>query len=95
MERSLKLPQADLDTTAEKPGWAEGRLHHKLASLVGDLVKHNVDLQFAKKELESLYIQAILRDNNGNIGLSARSLGMHRNTLSKHIKDLNIVIERP
>ncbi len=95
MERSFTQTQPFADSCEDKAERTRGKLHQKLASLVGDLVKHGVDLQFAKKEMESLYIQAILQANNGNIGLSARALGMHRNTLSKHIKDLNINIERP
>ena len=66
------------------------RLHQKLSSLVVDLVHHDIDLQFAKKELESVYIREILNANKGNIGLSAKALGMHRNTLSKRIKELKI-----
>lgn len=67
-------------------------MHHKLSELVAELINNNIDLQFAKKELESTYIQQILQQHNGNIGLSAKALGMHRNTLSKRIKDLKIAV---
>lgn len=67
-------------------------MHHKLSELVAELINNDIDLQFAKKELESTYIQQILRQHNGNIGHSAKALGMHRNTLSKRIKDLKITV---
>ena len=64
------------------------QLHQKLASLVRSLVKHDIDLSYAKKQLESAYIREILDANQGNIGQTARVLGVHRNTLSKRIKEL-------
>ena len=70
--------------------WSDGQLHHKLISLVGDLVHHGIDLNFAKKEMEAMYICEILRAHNGNIGSSAKALGMHRNTLSRRLKELQI-----
>ncbi|CAM2069045.1 Helix-turn-helix domain-containing protein [Sulfidibacter corallicola] len=70
-------------------------MHHKLSELVAELINNDIDLQFAKKELESTYIREILKRHNGNIGLSAKALGMHRNTLSKRIKDLKIPHLKP
>jgi DNA-binding NtrC family response regulator len=65
-----------------------------LDELVAALLVHDIDLQFAKKQLERTYIQALLRRNQNNIGQTARALGVHRNTLSKHIRELKIVIEK-
>lgn len=70
------------------------KLRGKLVALVKELVDHDIDLQFAKKELEALYISEILSANQGNIGASARALGMHRNTLSKRIKELDIPVTK-
>jgi len=65
-------------------------LHTKLATFVDDLIDHQIDLALAKRELEVAYIKRILSQNKRNIGLSAKSLGIHRNTLSRRMKDLNI-----
>ncbi|MCB1041654.1 MAG: hypothetical protein KDC35_01865 [Acidobacteria bacterium] len=66
-------------------------LHSHLTSFVDLLIDHQIDLGFAKRELETCYIRRILEDNQGHIGKSAASLGMHRNTLSKRIKELEIL----
>ena len=91
MEHYRPTQQPPSDSEKKTPD----HLNRKLAALVGALIEHEIDLQFAKKELESTYIKEILRGNNGNIGLSARALGMHRNTLSKRLKELKIVIPKP
>ena len=87
---NLISPPNSSDAIFEGKSWSEGQLHHKLSSLVGDLVHHGIDLHFAKKELEAMYICEILRANKGNIGSSAKALGMHRNTLSRRLKELQI-----
>lgn len=68
------------------------QLHQRMASLVGDLIKYDIDLGFAKNELESLYIKEVLRENDGNIGNTAKALSIHRNTLSKRMRDLKITV---
>lgn len=94
MENRLN-PPISLNQTGEGDGWSENQLHMKLSSLVNDLVHHNIDLHFARRELESMYISAVLRANHGNIGTTARALGMHRNTLSRRIKELQIQVQTP
>jgi len=69
-------------------------LHRKLDSLVESLLEYGIDLDYARKQLERGYIQALLRDHQGNIGQTARALGVHRNTLSKRIRDLDITVSR-
>lgn len=73
---------------------SQDHLHQTLQQLVHDLINCGVDLTFAKKELETVYIREVLARNGGNIGQSAQALGMHRNTLSKYMKRLKISVER-
>lgn len=54
------------------------------------LFQHQVDLEFAKTQLEARYIHKVLERHNGNISQSARTLGIHRNTLAKRIRDLDV-----
>ncbi|MDJ0837975.1 MAG: helix-turn-helix domain-containing protein [Acidobacteriota bacterium] len=70
------------------------QLHHKLDHLVRALVSNDIDLQFAKQQLEHAYIREVLKAHQGNIGRTAQALGVHRNTLSKRIKDLKIDIPK-
>lgn len=67
-------------------------MHQKLSEFVTDLIEHDIDLQFAKRQLEKAYIQEILLRNHSNIGKSAKKLGIHRNTLAKRIRDLEIQV---
>lgn len=67
-----------------------GDLHRYLVEFVDVLIQHEIDLNFAKRELESCYIRQILTQHDGHIGHSAKELGMHRNTLSKRMKELGI-----
>ena len=75
--------------------WAKLPLHEKLAIFVQDLIGHDIDLKYAKQQLECAYIRRVLDSNKGNIGAAANILGMHRNTLSKRIKDLDILVQKP
>lgn len=83
-------PQLSESQTINLESKRQERLNNKLSSLVNELVQNGIDLQFAKRELESAYIKRILHLHDGNIGASALSLGMHRNTLSKRLRDLDI-----
>lgn len=80
----------------QSPGEKElsDQLHTKLDSLVRSLIKHDIDLKYARKELETAYIREVLKKHQGNIGAAAKALGVHRNTLSKHIKELKITVPK-
>lgn len=65
-------------------------MHEKLSELVTDLIDNSIDLNFAKRQLEAAYIQEILQRNEGNISKSAQVLGIHRNTLTKRMRDLQL-----
>ena len=89
------MPKNTLPPQPPQPDYRlSNKLHLELDGLVHSLIRHDIDLQFAKKQLERAYIQALLRINHNNIGQTARALGVHRNTLSKHMKELKIIIER-
>lgn len=62
----------------------------RLETLVHDMLDCEIDMTYARHSLEKAYISEVLRRNGGNIGRSARALGMHRNTLTKRIRDLKI-----
>ena len=54
-----------------------------MEELVAELVRKEIPLDLAKRELERIYLEQVLATFNGNQSAAARSLGMHRNTLSK------------
>ncbi|MGH7858520.1 MAG: helix-turn-helix domain-containing protein, partial [Candidatus Binatia bacterium] len=56
-------------------------LNGQLTEIVDELVHQGVTLEQARQEFERQFIMASLRSNDWNYCRSARSLGVHRNTL--------------
>ena len=54
--------------------------------LVSELIEKGIKLPEAKKEFEKQYICTILKQNNKNLSMASKVLGMHRNTLSQKIQ---------
>ncbi len=73
---------------------ARKNLKDGLTPIVDELVRRGVSLQQAREEFERQFIQASLRSNGGNLCRSARSLGVHRNTLRNKVSSLGIEMQR-
>ena len=61
-------------------------MRNLMDELIIELVQKEIPLNLAKRELERIYLKRVLADNNGNHSVTARKLGMHRNTLSKKLE---------
>lgn len=72
---------------------AEQTLNGRLFLIVDELVRRGVTLEQARREFERQFIVASLKCNRGNFCRSARSLGVHRNTLRNKVSDLGIGVE--
>jgi DNA-binding protein Fis len=63
-----------------------------MEELIAELVRNDIPLELAKREMERIYLEQVLATVGGNQSAAARKLGMHRNTLSKklepHLSDL-------
>ena len=57
-----------------------------MEELISELVRNEIPLDLAKRELERIYLEQILAANNGNQSAAARKLGIHRNTLAKKLE---------
>ena len=68
----------------------KNNIHGRLLQLVDELVSQGLTLEQARKEFEKQFIVASIRSNDGNLGRSARSLGVHRNTLRNKVSNLGI-----
>ena len=68
-------------------------LKGQLLEIVDELVERGVTLAQARREFEKQFIVASIRSNQGNLGRSARSLGVHRNTLRNKVSNLGIASE--
>lgn len=73
---------------------ARKNLKDGLTPIVDELVRRGVSLQQARQEFERQFITASLRSNGGNLCQSARSLGVHRNTLRNKVSSLGIEMDR-
>lgn len=76
------------DANGKEPN-LNGRLHQ----IVDELVRRGMTLAQARREFERQFIVAALRSNGGNLCRSARSLGVHRNTLRNKVTDLGIGVD--
>lgn len=72
---------------------ADQNLNGRLFQIVDELVRRGVTLEQARREFERQFIVASLKSNRGNFCRSARSLGVHRNTLRNKVSDLGIGAE--
>lgn len=72
---------------------AESNLNGRLYQIVDELVRRGMTLEQARREFERQFIVAALKTHRGNICQSARSLGVHRNTLRNKVSDLGIGAE--
>jgi DNA-binding NtrC family response regulator len=69
---------------------AEQNLNGRLFQIVDELVRRGLTLEQARREFERQFIVASLKTNRGNFCRSAKSLGVHRNTLRNKVSDLGI-----
>ena len=72
---------------------ADQNLNGRLFQIVDELVTRGVTLEQARREFERQFIVASLKSNRGNFCRSAKSLGVHRNTLRNKVCDLGIALE--
>ena len=72
---------------------AQHNLKGQLLEIVDELVERGVTLAQARREFEKQFIVASIKSNEGNLGRSARSLGVHRNTLRNKVCNLGIASE--
>lgn len=67
-------------------------MKEQLASVVLQMYKTGVRCEEAVREFQKTFILTVLRDQRGNQCKSAEKLGMHRNTLRRAIRELQIDI---
>ena len=61
-----------------------------LERLIGEMVDKGIRYDDAQREFEKRFITRVLQSHDGNLGQSAKTLGVHRNTLARKIQELKI-----
>lgn len=61
-------------------------MKNQLEALVNQLVERGIILDEAVEAFEKRFIQKVLDKHNGNQSTAAKTLGIHRNTLSRKLR---------
>jgi Fis family transcriptional regulator, factor for inversion stimulation protein len=61
-----------------------------LEQLVGEMVDKGIRYQDAQREFEKRFITKVVQASAGNLCRAADVLGVHRNTLSRKMKELKV-----
>jgi len=70
-------------------------VHKLLEQLVAQMVEKGVHYEDALREFDRRFITTVVEKSDGNLCKAADTLGVHRNTLSRKIKDLRIKPRSP
>ena len=65
-------------------------MHRLLDQLVTLMVEKGIHYEDAVREFDRRFIAEVIDKSDGNLCKAADTLGVHRNTLSRKIKDLKI-----
>jgi DNA-binding NtrC family response regulator len=65
-------------------------MRERLEQIVGEMVDQGIRYEDARREFERHFIARVVARANGNLGRAARTLGIHRNTLTRKIHELRI-----
>ena len=65
-----------------------------LERLVGEMVDKGIRYDDAQREFEKRFIARVLQVHDGNLGHAAKTLGIHRNTLTRKLQELKIKASR-
>lgn len=65
-------------------------MKNQLEALVAQMHESGILYSEAVREFKKRFIMNVLDRNHGNQSKAARELGMHRNTLSRTISELNL-----
>lgn len=65
-----------------------------LDGLVAEMVDKGILFEEARTEFERRFIQRVLDQHRGNRTSAAQALGMHRNTLSRKLEELELAARK-
>jgi len=65
-------------------------VHRLLEQLVTQMVEKGIHYEDALREFDRRFIVEVVEKSAGNLSKAADTLGVHRNTLSRKIKELKI-----
>ena len=65
-------------------------MHKLLEQLISEMVEKGIHYEDALREFERRFIAKVMNSTDGNLTKAADTLGVHRNTLARKLKELKI-----
>ena len=65
-------------------------MRERLDRLIEEMIEKGIHFTDAQREFERRFITQVLAGSNGNLSRAADVLGIHRNTLSRKIAELQL-----
>lgn len=65
-------------------------MKNQLEALINSLIENEIGFEDAVAEFQRRFIHKIMEKVNGNQSRAAKTLGIHRNTLSRKINELGL-----
>ncbi len=69
---------------------AQSKIKQVLEEIIDEMVAKGIYWTEAVSEFEKLFILRALEKSNGNLSRAAETMGVHRNTLSKKLREHRI-----
>ena len=65
-------------------------MRDRLQQLVAEMVEKGIRYDDARREFDRQFLARVVSHCDGNLGKAATLLGVHRNTLTRRLRDLKI-----
>ena len=65
-------------------------VHRMLDALVSEMISRGVHYEDARREFDKKFLTIVIAKSDGNLCKAADTLGVHRNTLARKMKELKI-----
>jgi DNA-binding NtrC family response regulator len=65
-------------------------VRERLQQLVAEMIDKGIRYDDARREFDKQFITRVVSSCDGNLGQAAKTLGVHRNTLTRKMQELRI-----
>jgi DNA-binding NtrC family response regulator len=69
-------------------------VRERLQQLVEEMIDKGIRYEDARREFDKQFIARVISTSDGNLGQAAKTLGVHRNTLTRRLRDLKLRVPR-
>ena len=69
-------------------------MRERLQQLIAEMIDKGIRYEDARREFDKHFITRVVSNADGNLGHAAKTLGVHRNTLTRRMRDLKLRVPR-